>query len=221
MANPTRRTRMLITGLLAGCLLGSLPRVIAQSAQPTQSDSASPATQTAGQGPFVDNEGKRTRDGAFADFVEDRFCMDRLVRQTNARTGQNHMVLDWEEINRTVIHLSQDEWSDVSQILTDTCQQLDDWRTHFGKAISGPDGEFPATPTMRTPEWEANLKVVNLQHPAILLGARESVKRALGEDSFKKFDDYVYMVQYGGRYITGAPPTKAQPLQNTTAPNER
>jgi hypothetical protein len=47
MANPTRRTRMLITGLLAGCLLGSLPRVIAQSAQPTQSDSASPATQTA------------------------------------------------------------------------------------------------------------------------------------------------------------------------------
>lgn len=41
------------------------------------------------------------------------------------RAGENHLVEDWEKINRTIIHLREHEWSSVNRLLTDTCQKLD------------------------------------------------------------------------------------------------
>jgi hypothetical protein len=221
MTIPPGRRYSLIAGFLVGCMLVAIPGVQAESTVPPQSDSGSPSTQTAsGNAPSSDEEGKVTRQGAFTSFVESSFCMDLFTLQENARTGADKRTINWEEVNRTTIHLSEDEWSDVNRILTDTCQKLDEWRTQVSQAVRGPNGEFPMDPRNDTPEREAKIREVGTQRGVILLGALQSLKQTLGDDSFKKFDDFVYQVEYGGHYIRGAPPKKTRPSQNNSSPNE-
>jgi hypothetical protein len=140
---------------------------------------------------------------------------DDLAAREEAITGQKQRRVDWANVNRTSIGLSDQEWQTAYAVLLDGSQRVADWGDAMQDSLGWKGGRFEAAATQRTSR-KAQFDALSAGGDAIVQETMVRLRTDLGDVAFNRLDVWVYRRE-GAEGTVDRGPIRKGPIETATA----